>query len=104
MNHVKGSLKASKWGLSSQTTNSPYRQNSLLSSLLAGNFERREGFERTAPTASHPRMVLSVERRSAKWRGVGPFQVSTDTTSAQTEPGIGLLGANSENFLWVSGW
>jgi hypothetical protein len=39
-----------------------------------------------------------------KCRGIGPFAVSTDTTSAQTEPGIGLPGADSENFLWVSGW
>ena len=62
------------------------------------------GSRLTAPTASHPRIVLSVERRSAKWRGVGRFQVSTDTTSEQTEPGIGLHCANSENFLWVSGW
>jgi hypothetical protein len=28
-------------------------------------------------------LVLSGERRSAQWRGVGSFPDSTDTTSAQ---------------------
>ena len=65
---------------------------------VSREFAVEKGSRWTAPTASHPPMVLSVERHFAKWQGVGPFQVSTDTTSEQTELKIGLPGADSENF------
>jgi len=46
-----------------------------------------------------PALVLSEERRSAKWRGVGRFPMSNDTLSAQTKPKSGPQGANAENLL-----
>src|SRR5260370_21572181 len=39
---------------------------------VSREFAMETGSLRTAPTASHPAQALSLESRSAKWRGVGP--------------------------------